>query len=359
MTRSQDRVDVSVVMPTFNRAHWLGEAIASVAGQDFGGLSAEVVVCDNNSADETAAVAARAAADAPIPVRYVRETARGDAQARNRAVAESRGRWLAFFDDDQFAGRRWALELVRCAEAHGASVVGGPVLLAIDEERRRRLGRVCREQLREIDLSGDVVEYAGKQLPGTGNALVSRELFDRLGGFSLAFPSGGSDSDFFLRAREAGERLLYTPKAPIRHRVDERRLTPAYLRWGALVSGSDHIARFDLEDHGRLGLAARCLARLGQAAAVNGPLWLWAGVRGDEGERLGRMALLSRCEGYARRTLNVLAPRLFPQEAFFASLDMSKGREIGGTVGPPAARAEPPPRKDADAARPAELATKA
>ena len=353
MTHHPEQVDVSVVMPTFNRAHWLGEAIASVAAQDFGGLAAEVVVCDNNSTDDTAAVAAQAAAHAPIPVHYVRETARGDAQARNRGVAESRGRWIAFFDDDQFADRRWALELVRCAETFGASVVGGPVLLAIEDGQRQRLGRVCREQLREIDLSADVVEYVGKQLPGTGNALVSRELFGRLGGFSLAFPSGGSDSDFFLRAREAGEKLLYTPKAPIRHRVDERRLTPEYLRWGALVSGSDHIARFDLENHGRLGLTARCAARIGQAAAVNLPLWLWAAFRGNEGEATGRRALLARCEGYTRRTLNVLAPRLFPQEAFFASLDMSKGREIGGTVGPPMPRAEPVKP------RPAELATKA
>ena len=335
--------DVSVIMPTFNRAHWLGEAVDSVLAQDLGGLRVEVVIADNASTDDTAEVAAEAAARgkaAGVPVRYVLERRKGDAQARNAAVAASAGRRLAFFDDDQFASERWLLELVRCADERSAPVVGGPVLLAVDDGERARLGRVCREQLREIDLSTDVREYAGKELPGTGNALVDRSLFDELGGFSLAFPSGGSDSDFFLRARAGGHKLLYCPTAPIRHRVDPARLTPQYLRWGALVSGAEHIARFDLDNHGRLGLTTRCLARLGQAAAVNAPLYAWAKLRGDEGAAMGRMALLSRCEGYARRTLRELAPAAFPQDAFFARLDMSEGRKIA-----PNTQTQPPPKR--------------
>lgn len=334
-------VDVSVVMPTFNRAHWLGEAIASVVSQQPDGVRFEVVVADNNSTDDTAAVVRAAAAATAVPVRYVHETRKGDAQARNAGVTASRGRWIAFFDDDQFATPHWLAELVRCAQDRGVAVVGGPVLLAVDDRRREELGRVCREQLREIDLSTEVRPYWGKELPGTGNALVSRELFDRLGGFSEAFPSGGSDSDFFLRAREAGETLLYNPAAPIRHRVDENRLTPEYLRWGALVSGSDHIARFDLKNHGRVGLLTRCVARLGQAAAVNGPLLLLAKVRGDVGEAMGRRALLARCEGYTRRTLQTFFPRLFAQPEFFKSLDMGEGRKITPARTPAAAATLP------------------
>ena len=341
--KSEDAaVDVSVIMPTFNRAHWLGEAIDSVVAQDLGELRIEIVVADNNSTDDTQAVAAAAAERAAthgVPVRTYLERRKGDAQARNRAVAESRGRWLAFFDDDQFATDRWLVELVRCAERFDVPVVGGPVLLAIDDDQRERLGRICREQLREIDLSTDVREYVGKELPGTGNALVRRSLFDDLGGFSESFPSGGSDSDFFLRARNAGHKLLYNPRSPIRHRVDKNRLTPAYLQWSALASGAEHLARFDLENHGRLGLVVRCVARLGQAGLVNGPLWLLARVRNDEGGALGRRALLSRCEGYTRRTLRELLPSVFPQRAFFASLNMSEGRKVADA----APTAVPPP----------------
>lgn len=324
-------VAVSVIVPTVNRCHWLREALETLADQEIGdGLTYEIIVVDNNSTDQTASVVKQFASSSPVPCRYFLETARGDAQARNRGIAEAKGQWLAFFDDDQFAPRRWLIELMRCADLTQAEVVGGPVLLAIDDDRRESLGKICREHLREIDISQDVVEYQGKQLPGTGNALVRRDVMEQLDRFSLNFPAGGSDSDFFLRARAAGLKLVYSPKAAIRHRVDEKRLTPEYLRWQALVSGAQHCARFDLEKGGVPRLVAMCVARLGQAALINGPMYVKAFVTGDGGEKLGRRTLLWRCEGYVRKTLNVLAPRLFPQSSFFDWLDMKTGRTITG-----------------------------
>lgn len=330
-SRPTDSVDVSIIVPTFNRGHWLGEALETLARQETGdGLAYEIIVVDNNSTDDTARVAKEFAKHSPVPFTYVLEKARGDAQARNRGIAEARGQRIAFFDDDQFAPTRWLIELVRCADMTGAEIVGGPVLLAIDDDRREALGDICRQHLREIDLSDNIIEYRGKQLPGTGNALVDRNVLDRLDNFSLAFPSGGSDSDFFLRARAAGMKLIYSPKASIRHRVDENRLTPAYLRWQALVSGAEHCARFDIETGGTPRLVAMCFARLGQAALINGPLWLKAKLTGNSGEAFGRRTLLWRCEGYTRKTLAVLCPKLFKQSHFFAWLDMQTGRDITG-----------------------------
>lgn len=335
-TIDNDSIDVSIVVPTFNRGEWLGEALETLANQDTGdGLRYEIIVVDNNSTDGTAWIAKQFAATSRVPCRYFLETARGDAQARNRGIAEAVGKRIAFFDDDQFAPSRWLVELVRCADMTGATVVGGPVLLAIDDDRREALGQICREHLREIDFSKDIVEYRGKQLPGTGNALVDRSVIERLNRFSLEFPSGGSDSDFFLRAREAGEKLVYAPKAAIRHRVDEKRLTPEYLRWQALVSGAQHCARFDLEKGGVARLVAMCIARLGQAALINGPLYLKAKAMADEGEMLGRKTLLWRCEGYVRKTLNTIVPRMFAQREFFDWLDMKTGRTITDESGTP------------------------
>lgn len=326
-TDRPNSVDVSIIVPTYNRAHWLGEALSSLAYQDVGdGLTYEIIVADNNSSDNTAAVVAEFMKTCQIPVRYVREERQGDAHARNAGIDEAVGRFIAFFDDDQFATPRWLLELVRCCEMTNADVVGGPVLLAITNTQRESLGRICREQLREIDLSDDVVEYQGKELPGTGNALVTRALIDRLHGFSLDFPSGGSDSDFFLRARESGAKLIYTPEAPIRHRVNEKRLTPDYLRWESLSSGAEHCARFDYESGGLPRLLSRCIARIGQALIIHVPLYLKARLMGDDGEALGRQTLLWRCEGYVRKTLSVLAPKACAQQQFFKWLDLSTGR---------------------------------
>ena len=86
--------DVSVVIPTYNRARWLPDSVASVLAQT--SSPAEVVVVDDGSTDETPA-ACRGFGDA---VRFVRQGNAGAAAARNRGIREARGGWVAFQDSD-------------------------------------------------------------------------------------------------------------------------------------------------------------------------------------------------------------------------------------------------------------------
>ena len=83
---------VSVVIPCHNRAHFLGEAIASVRRQTYPRI--EVVVVDDGSTDETAAVAAE------LGALCIRQENRGAAAARNRGLAESKGDYIVFLDAD-------------------------------------------------------------------------------------------------------------------------------------------------------------------------------------------------------------------------------------------------------------------
>jgi glycosyltransferase involved in cell wall biosynthesis len=84
---------ISVVIPSYNHGHFLGEAIASVLAQDYPRI--EVVVVNDGSSDDTAAVAAR------FPeVRYVEQANRGLAAARNAGLAVCRGELVVFLDAD-------------------------------------------------------------------------------------------------------------------------------------------------------------------------------------------------------------------------------------------------------------------
>ena len=344
---------ISVVIPTYRRPDWLAAALATLADQSFGDQSSggksgdvsyDIWVVDNNSGDQTEAVVAAAADASPVPIHYLCQPVPGDAPTRNAGIDASAGEFVAFFDDDQFAPRDWLARLHAAATETAADVVGGPVRLDLTDDESARLGRICREMLREIDFGPDRIPYRGKQLPGTGNALVRRDLLVRLGRFDESFTSGGSDSDLFLRARESGASLVYDPHAAIVHRVPEDRTTPAYFRWNSLASGAEHCAKFDLQNHGRLGLLARAIARTGQAAAVHLPRLAAARLTGDAGQTLGRRALLWRCEGYLRRTARELAG--WRQQAFFDSLDMRAGRTVAGQ----------PPSSPDDADQPQELA---
>jgi glycosyltransferase involved in cell wall biosynthesis len=86
---------VTVVIPTYNRAHLLVEAIDSVLRQSYRDL--EVVVCDDGSTDDTAARVQAFGA----PVRYLGQAHTGcPGSPRNRGIDAARGELIAFLDDD-------------------------------------------------------------------------------------------------------------------------------------------------------------------------------------------------------------------------------------------------------------------
>ena len=88
---------VTVLMPTFNRAHYLAEALDSVLGQQ--PPPAEVIVIDDGSEDDTAAVVERF-----LPrVSYIRQENAGKATALNNGLAHATQEFVWIFDDDDIA----------------------------------------------------------------------------------------------------------------------------------------------------------------------------------------------------------------------------------------------------------------
>lgn len=90
---------VSVVIPTYNRAHLVGDAIKSVLAQDIKDCGIEILVVDDGSTDDTAEVVGRFG----DRVRYIRQENQGAGRARNRGIQEAKGEWIAFLDSDD----RW------------------------------------------------------------------------------------------------------------------------------------------------------------------------------------------------------------------------------------------------------------
>jgi succinoglycan biosynthesis protein ExoM len=321
---------ISVIIPTYNRCEMLRGALESLLAEETGGEFAyEIVVVDNASTDATKAVVEQVTAGSPVPVRYFYQEIPGPAPARNCGVAEARGEWLAFFDDDELATPDWLRQLYQAALTTGAPIVGGAMHLDLPEETLVRLGHYVRHtSLREIKYYPTIHPYADKRLPGTNNALVARHVFQSVGTFDAAKICGGSDSDFFLRVKNAGLALYYTPHAIVRHRVAPNRLTQEYLRWDAR-QGCSAFAGLDCKFKGRLRLATLCAARIAHALLVVLPLLAWGWIRQDPGEVLGQKVRLWRTEGYVRGTLALLAPAWFPQQRYFADLEFRRGRVVG------------------------------
>ena len=90
---------VSVIIPTYNRAHYLGEAIESILNQDIRDCRIEIIVVDDGSTDNTKEVLGKFG----NRVRYIYQENGGAGSARNRGIDEATGEWISFLDSDD----RW------------------------------------------------------------------------------------------------------------------------------------------------------------------------------------------------------------------------------------------------------------
>lgn len=124
-------MDVSVVIPARNRAHTLPACLASVQAQTR--PAREVIVVDDGSSDDTAAVAERHGA------RVLRGPARGAQAARNAGVQAARGDWIAFQDsDDTWLPGKLALQHAAWQAAGGGDRVVHGDGWKLDEATGRR-----------------------------------------------------------------------------------------------------------------------------------------------------------------------------------------------------------------------------
>src|SRR5436190_12853645 len=96
---------ISVCICTYKRPQLLGRLLVELACQETGGLfTYSIVVVDNDRLQSAEAVVSGFAA---VSVKYCVEPRQNIALARNRAVQDSRGDFVAFFDDDQFPTKCW------------------------------------------------------------------------------------------------------------------------------------------------------------------------------------------------------------------------------------------------------------
>ena len=232
---SSKELFVSVCIPTRDRAHLLRGAVESVAAQELPPhVATEVIVVDDGSVDETPDVVSEFI-ERGINIIYERLTGVGPAEARNTAARLATGDWFAFLDDDEVASTTWISELCHTAIAKQADCVGGPVLLRLPDNSDVRPTRTVRSLLGENPLMREppsrfkrLDPRLSSNIPGGGNALVNRGMFEALGGFDDRRPHG-EDFDFFTRARVKAFRLRSAPRAIAYHMIPEERLVPRYL----------------------------------------------------------------------------------------------------------------------------------
>ena len=217
---------------------------ASIAAAARRNAALEIVVVDNAPSDDRT----RQTALSFPGTRYALELRPGLNFARNRALAEANGEWLAFMDDDVSADAGWLDGFLDAATAYvEAGCITGLVLpLQLETEAQilfEKRGGFRKGFQRAVyrPFSEGIPFYpCFPGLFGTGaNMAVRRDVVRGLGGFDNALDTGaplpgGGDLDMFYRIIRAGHTLVYEPSALVfhRHRRKMRELRRQYWSWG-------------------------------------------------------------------------------------------------------------------------------
>jgi glycosyltransferase involved in cell wall biosynthesis len=181
---------VSVIVPCYNGAAFLEEALKSAMSQSYPHV--EVIVVDDGSTDNSPEIAQR------FPVRYIRQENRGLAGARNTGIRESKGSYLVFLDaDDRLRPEAIATGLrVLEPRPECAIAVGDHVFMSADSSYRANSRKDCLAAFHyEALLKSNFIEMIS-------TVLFRRSVIDEVGGFNTSLRVA-EDYELYLRIARA------------------------------------------------------------------------------------------------------------------------------------------------------------
>jgi GT2 family glycosyltransferase/thioredoxin-like negative regulator of GroEL len=263
----------SIIIPLYNRAELTRQCLTALA-EVTQGVSAEVILVDNASSDETPQLLAQLGGG----VRVIRnDTNLGFAKACNQGAAAARGRYLVFLNNDTVPLQGWLSALVDVVEHRPeVSVVGSKLLYPDGTLQHAGVVFSHKGQAYHLysRLPGDFAPAnRSRELQVVTGAcmLVRTDAFRAVSGFDEGFVNSFEDVDLCLRLRERGGRVVYEPKSVLyhlesqtagRHANDDANGARLVKRWKH-VSLADHAGAM-LED----GLVLRMSDLEGSTHAV-------------------------------------------------------------------------------------------
>ena len=221
---------VSIVIITLNRRRNLEKCLNSILNIVYPLSKLDIIVVDGGSVDGTHEMISK---DFPN-VSFVLEERRGVAIARNTGWKHSKGKFVAYTDDDCIADPYWIRRLVDSLESSNAKGAGGKVVYLHPEAipkyyRGTPFGTLdLGEKQRPLKKGENLI---------TANMLIDAEVFKKIEFWESLIYNDSEDAEFCRSALEAGYNLLYVPDATIYHNIDLRRINLGYLLKRAFFSG--------------------------------------------------------------------------------------------------------------------------
>jgi glycosyltransferase involved in cell wall biosynthesis len=227
---------VSIILPTYNRARFLRQAFESIRAQSFADW--ELIVVDDGSKDGSRELIGTMAAAIRQPMRYVHQENQGAYGARNTGLDLARGRYIAFYDSDDYWLPHHLADCTAALEAnpevdwvYGACRIMdlttgrelSPNTFYVDGRARPFLGLRSRTHgpVRVIEDGGLVRCMLLHGLSnGLQNSVIHRRLFEGRR-FCIRYRNEAEDQLIVIRALAAGHRLAYIDNVHVIYNVHQ------------------------------------------------------------------------------------------------------------------------------------------
>jgi len=235
---------LTVAIATWNRAALLNETLMSLEQVVVPhGLRWELIVVDNNSSDETAEVVQRYTSK--LPIRYLLETAPGQSHARNCAIDHSDSDILLWTDDDVRVDKDWLSGTLDAFARFDADLVYGRSQPWWESDPPRWYAPIFDGRFALLDHGPDA-KVCSKSTGYGLNHAIRRSALEQIGGYRTDMGlrhgkgAGGEDIDLFVRAHQAGLRVVYTPHAVVNHFIPQDRCKKNFTRSRVWLGSEDY-----------------------------------------------------------------------------------------------------------------------
>ena len=236
MSSTTPSVDLSIILPVFNKRALTQNMLGSLIQTLPQGLSVEVIIVDDASTDDTSAwLASLNTTDLECAqiksLLVLRNTHNlGYAKSNNLAVQQARGAILALLNNDLVLKPMWLEPMLAIFEYHPSQrvIVGNlqyqpdPNVLdhaGIEVRIDTQSNRPVIEHIQEINFTEPQKIFAV-----TGACcLIARQTFEILGGFDEEYINGGEDVDLCMKMNQAGGACWIVPASSVWHHVSETR----------------------------------------------------------------------------------------------------------------------------------------
>ena len=242
---------IDVIVPVRNGVQTVGALIERLLELPVpAGWSLQLIVVDDASSDGTLAELA-ARAEARLQVVTLQQCG-GRANARNQGAARATGDYLLFLDADCVPASAAYLGALAAQAGAGADLIYGPIGASG--------GGFWARYLEEVEIARRARALARDHLAAmtSANLLVSRALFERVGGFRGDYRHYGfEDKDLIVRLLTQQPRVVFEPQAKVAHKAGNtvsgycRKMREA-ARWSAPLFAAEHPAVYRGTLYGRL-----------------------------------------------------------------------------------------------------------